>query len=341
VKALVSIVIDNYNYARYLGAAIDSALAQTWRPLEVIVVDDGSTDDSWAVASRYGERIRAIRQANGGQGAAYNTGFAASRGEWVMFLDSDDLLDANAIARLMALADDDVAKVHGPLERVGPDGEPIGGVVPFVAHEGDVTPIARHFRQYGSPPGSGNLFRRSAIAPYFPMEAEAWRRSADTIPILLAAFHGRVAGLESPMGSYRLHLSKARGPGLLGNIDRSLAGALLQADRRRRLAQEWGSRCTGLVWPEGWTALPWDWRLRALSFRLAREEHPYPGDSTVSISVGLADALARWPGYRLRDRLLQRAWMALVLHAPRAVVARLAPAHVSGGLRQRLRGKAA
>ena len=94
---LVSIVINNYNYARYLGDAIDSALAQTWHPLEVIVVDDGSTDDSWSVIQRYGERVRAMRQPNGGQGAAYNAGFAASRGEWVLFLDADDLLDVDAL----------------------------------------------------------------------------------------------------------------------------------------------------------------------------------------------------------------------------------------------------
>ena len=53
---LVSIVINNYNYARYVAATIDSALAQTWHPLEVIVVDDGSTDDSWSVIQRYGDR---------------------------------------------------------------------------------------------------------------------------------------------------------------------------------------------------------------------------------------------------------------------------------------------
>ena len=118
---LVSIIINNYNYARYIAAAIDSALAQTWHPLEVIVVDDGSTDDSWAVIERYGERVRALRQPNGGQGAAYNAGFEASRGEWVLFLDSDDLLDVGALARMLSLVNDKVVKVHGYLRRCDAD----------------------------------------------------------------------------------------------------------------------------------------------------------------------------------------------------------------------------
>lgn len=334
---LVSIIIDNYNYGRYLGAAIDSALAQTWRPLEVIVVDDGSTDNSAHVIERYRGRVQAILQPNGGQGAAYNAGFAASRGDWVLFLDSDDLLDADAIERMMALAERDVSKVQGYLERIGPDGEPLGGTVPYMAHDGDVMPIAWRFRQYASPPGSGNLFRRRAIEPYFPLTAGAWRRSADTVPILLAAFHGRIATVVGPIGSYRLHFAQTRAAGMLGNIDRSLAGALHQAEHRRRLVQAWGSERTGLVWPDEWLSLPWDWRLRAMSWRLQRAEHPYPGDTRASIWQGLSDALAAWPGYTAVERFALRAWLAAMLWAPAPLVGLLARSNVSGALRARLR----
>jgi len=206
----VSIIINNYNYARFLSAAIDSALAQTWHPLEVVVVDDGSTDDSWSVIQRYGSRVRAIRQANGGQGAAYNAGFAASRGQWVLFLDADDLLDADALQRMMALAEAEVAKVQGPLRCIAADGQSLGGTVPYHAHDGDVTPIVRRFRHYAAPPSSGNLFRRSAIEPYLPMPAAAWRYGADTVTIVLSAFHGQVATVPSPIGSYRLHTGANR-----------------------------------------------------------------------------------------------------------------------------------
>ena len=339
MKPLVSIVIDNYNYARYLGAAIDSALAQTWKPLEVIVVDDGSTDNSAHVIGRYRGRVHAIVQPNGGQGAAYNSGFAASRGDWVLFLDSDDLLDADAIERMMALAlvRGDVAKVQGCLERIGPDGEPLGGTVPFLMHDGDVTPIARRFRQYAGPPGSGNLFRRDAIAPYLPMPPALWRRSADTVTILLAAFHGRVATVDGPIGSYRLHVMPNRQQGLLGNIDRSLAGALRQSDNRRRVVQEWGSARGGLSWPDEWLLLPWDWRTRAMSWRLQRAEHPFPEDTRESLWRGLNTALAAWPGYSALEQFALRAWMAAMLWGPAALVGALARSNVSGGLRARLR----
>jgi glycosyltransferase involved in cell wall biosynthesis len=87
----ISVIIPTYNYARYLRDAIDSVLAQTVAPLEIIVVDDGSTDDTPQVLAAYGEKIRAIHQSNLGVAAARNTGLAAARGECIAFLDSDDL----------------------------------------------------------------------------------------------------------------------------------------------------------------------------------------------------------------------------------------------------------
>jgi glycosyltransferase involved in cell wall biosynthesis len=86
----VSVIIPTYNYAPFLGEAIDSALAQTRAALEVIVVDDGSTDSTPEVLAAYGDRIRVVRQKNRGVAAARNAGIAAARGEYVAFLDSDD-----------------------------------------------------------------------------------------------------------------------------------------------------------------------------------------------------------------------------------------------------------
>src|SRR5687767_6151914 len=85
---LVSIIIDNYNYARFLPAAIDSALGQTYPNTEVIVVDDGSTDTSREVIRSYGGRVVPVLKENGGMMSAYNAGFSVSRGEVVVFLDS-------------------------------------------------------------------------------------------------------------------------------------------------------------------------------------------------------------------------------------------------------------
>lgn len=87
---LVSVIIPAYNGERYLSAALESVFAQTYRPLEVIVVDDGSTDDSGAIAQSFSEVVY-IQQSNQGVAAARNRGIEAARGEFFAFLDQDDL----------------------------------------------------------------------------------------------------------------------------------------------------------------------------------------------------------------------------------------------------------
>lgn len=87
---LVSVIIPVYNGERFLSAALDSVFAQDYRPIEVIVVDDGSTDQSVEIVSNYTE-VHYIHQANQGPGAARNTGIAAARGEFFAFLDADDI----------------------------------------------------------------------------------------------------------------------------------------------------------------------------------------------------------------------------------------------------------
>src|SRR5688572_24093435 len=87
----VSAIIPNYNYAYYLPRAIDSVLAQTYPHVEIVVVDDGSTDNSETVLKSYGGRIRWLRQQNQGVAAARNHGVRETTGELVAFLDADDL----------------------------------------------------------------------------------------------------------------------------------------------------------------------------------------------------------------------------------------------------------
>jgi glycosyltransferase involved in cell wall biosynthesis len=100
----VSAVIPNYNYGRFLGQAIDSLLAQTRPPDEIIVVDDASTDDSAQVARSYGDRVRLIRHARntGNVGGPRNTGIAAASGEFVITLDSDDMVEPAYVETLRA-----------------------------------------------------------------------------------------------------------------------------------------------------------------------------------------------------------------------------------------------
>ncbi len=99
IDPLVSVVIPTYNRADTIGRSIDSALEQSYRPIEVIVVDDGSTDATLEVLRGYGERIHFIRQENGGPSVARNTGARAAKGEFIAFLDSDDTWRPAKIAR--------------------------------------------------------------------------------------------------------------------------------------------------------------------------------------------------------------------------------------------------
>jgi glycosyltransferase involved in cell wall biosynthesis len=100
---LVSVIIPAYNAAAFLRETLDSALAQSYPNLEIIVVDDGSTDTTPQLLETYADRIRVLHQANAGQAAARNHGARESHGELLAFLDSDDLWDADKIARQVEL----------------------------------------------------------------------------------------------------------------------------------------------------------------------------------------------------------------------------------------------
>jgi glycosyltransferase involved in cell wall biosynthesis len=114
---LVSVIIPAYNAARYVGAAVESVLAQSYRPLEVIVVDDGSTDDTGGALGRYGGAVRYVRQPNRGPAAARNLGIRAATGRWLAFLDADDqwLPDKLRIQATCLAANPCVGLVHSDL----------------------------------------------------------------------------------------------------------------------------------------------------------------------------------------------------------------------------------
>lgn len=100
---LVSLIIPTYNHAAVLRDAIESALAQTYPACEVLVVDDGSQDDTPNLLRRYQDKVRTVRQANRGLAAARNRGVSATRGEYVGFLDADDILSPTKFAEQVAL----------------------------------------------------------------------------------------------------------------------------------------------------------------------------------------------------------------------------------------------
>lgn len=124
---LVSVVIPNYNCSAFLPAALDSVFAQTHPDVEILVVDDGSTDDSLRVLERYGDRLRVLRQSNQGVSAARNHGIRESRGEVIAFLDADDLWDREKLAKQVPLFDNpNVGLVYCAVEYIDEAGTSLG-----------------------------------------------------------------------------------------------------------------------------------------------------------------------------------------------------------------------
>ena len=120
---LVTVVIPCFNAAPYVGAAIKSALNQTYDRVEVVVIDDGSTDDSLAVVRSYDSRITFLAKANAGACAARNDGLQLAKGEFVQFLDADDWLEPDAIANRISSFTGDEGLVFGDRIHVSDDGQ--------------------------------------------------------------------------------------------------------------------------------------------------------------------------------------------------------------------------
>jgi len=121
---LITVVIGAYNAERYLGEAIESVLAQTYRNLELIVVDDGSTDRTGEIAASYGDPVRCIRQENGGMAASRNRAIPEARGDYLAFLDADDRFPPEKLEQQLAAfeADAELDVVYGHVtEFLSPD----------------------------------------------------------------------------------------------------------------------------------------------------------------------------------------------------------------------------
>lgn len=208
----VSIIINNYNYARFLDQAIHSALNQRYPHVEVIVVDDGSTDDSPQVMAPFGERIIPVYKENGGQASAFNAGFARSCGEVVIFLDADDVLLPEAVARVVDAfhAQPDAAKVMYRMEVMSAAGERTGQLKPH-AHlplrSGD---LRRHLLSFPFDmtwmATSGNAFAASVLRRIMPIPEDVYGRvGADWYVSLLTPLFGPVIFLDPVGACYRVH----------------------------------------------------------------------------------------------------------------------------------------
>jgi glycosyltransferase involved in cell wall biosynthesis len=204
-NALVSIIINNYNYAGFLKEAIDSALNQTYPWIEAIVVDDGSTDHSQAIIRSYGNRIIPILKTNGGQASAINAGFAASSGDIIIILDADDYLLPQTVTRVVSVWEPSTAKVQYRLTIIDAIGKPLGTYPPQKLDSGAVWQKLLRQGRYSSPVTSGNAFHREVLQHLLPMPEAEFRIAADGYLITLSPFYGQIISIENPLGTYRIH----------------------------------------------------------------------------------------------------------------------------------------
>lgn len=188
-QPLISVLINNHNYGRFLRSAIDSVLQQSYRAVEIIVVDDGSTDRSREIIREYGNAVVPVFKENGGQDSAFNTGFAHSRGDIVCFLDADDKFAPDKLAKI---ADCFRAQpkaqwcFHTLLLKDIYTGQTVGRTRAFPGVEQDTTTPCdfRSAMRWGRLPfypmsTSGLCFRRTLLANMLPMSETFINTSAD------------------------------------------------------------------------------------------------------------------------------------------------------------------
>ena len=311
-----SIIISNYNYAPFLKEAIESALAVDWPDVEVIVVDDGSIDGSLDIIRGFGTRILPVFQENSGQLTAYETGFALSRGRYIIFLDSDDLLEPQIMREAASVWHDRVSKVQVQMRVIDRDGCPSGSIFPpfyVVPSPEQVRRWVLSTSAYPTPPGSGNIFSRAMVRKILPAR-DRFDYAGDSYTLAAAPVLGDVVTVPKPLARYRVH---GRNDGAMLEIDpRKFSGELKRAQDRfeymRRLAEKEGLRVTPQATRFSLANVPY----RVSSFRLNRGQHPIEQDSVARILRDAIGAALRPQGLTPGARLSILVWSMAVMMAP-------------------------
>lgn len=209
--ASVGVVITCYNYERYVGAAIDSVLSQSWPAAEIIVIDDGSTDGSAQVIRAYGDAVTPVFQTNAGKVEAVNIGFARSTADIILFLDADDLLLDGALEAVITAWTQDTVKVQFDLEIINSAGERLGRRFCNFPEPYGPSEVRAAFEKTGTylwPVTSGNAYARRFLERLLPMTPPV---SQDGVLNTIAPLYGDVVTLTRALGQYRLHgLNKSR-----------------------------------------------------------------------------------------------------------------------------------
>lgn len=328
-----SIVINNFNYSRFLSRSIDSALGQTLPAADVVVVDDASTDVSAEVIRGYGEHVVAVlKTRNAGHLAALRSGFEVSRGDVILFLDSDDYLRPDALACLAAVHRPETAMYQRRLELVDIDEGPLGVYPPLetALDAGSVAPQLAECGRISTSVTSGLAFSRRALEALGPWPLEDFRQGGDGYLAAAAPFHGEVVTVPGLAGAYRQHgANHAQFAQAVG----AKARWRLEHDEARYAAiREQAARRGVPIGPRLGLGDAGHLEERIASLRLDPELHAYPGDRPARLlPAGLA-AVARAPLPACRRAALM-GWWVLAGLAPRRVAVAVISWRLSAGTR--------
>jgi glycosyltransferase involved in cell wall biosynthesis len=202
----VGIVIPNYNTKKFIGATIASALSQDHPNVRVVVVDDGSTDDSRALLESYGDRITLIFQPNAGQLAACQRGAADLTTPIVIFVDADDVLTSNCASTVASAWRPGVSKIQYQLDVIDADGDPLGIVFPKYPPALPSDVVRQELLRTGAyfcPPGLGNAYARDVLL-MLP-QTRVKLPYTDAVFATFAPLVGEVITLPVTLGQYRVH----------------------------------------------------------------------------------------------------------------------------------------
>lgn len=315
----ISIVIDNYNYPEYVEQAINSALSQTYNNIEVIVVDDGSTDNCPELLQRYASRVRLVLKRNGGQASAFNAGLALATGDVVMLLDADDVLRSDAAAKVAAAWRPGISKIHYPLALIDEEGKPLDCAIPRAPlPSGDLSQEVLRRGFYVSSPTSGNAFSREMLQHLMPVLDEAeWRVGVDGYLVFLAPFFGKIGAISEPIAYYRIHGKSVTAMNGTGAMDPNRMSSLLSSDIRLRRTLERFAAERGLVLSDQAVYSHWLHRkLRLACFKISRELHPFAGDNAARLVWALVRAVWTAEELGIRSRVLFSGWGILTALLP-------------------------
>ncbi|MBR0697934.1 glycosyltransferase family 2 protein [Bradyrhizobium lablabi] len=316
----LSVVIPNHNYANYVGAAVRSALDIRWPNVEVIVVDDGSTDNSLDVIKTYADRITLISQANAGQMPSCVNGFHRCKGDVVIFLDSDDALHPDVMTEIAAVWSDTASKFQFQMRVIDATGNPTGSILPqyfAIPTPREIHTWVTTTGVYPTPPGSGSAYPRSVVDRIFGFESDFVDRAPDSYLIAAAPVYGDVITIPKPLVDYRVH---GLNHGAHLNLDDSRFAREVDLTRRRHKFFTDVASSAGM--PVDADALNRNLLflcLRAASYSLRPDIHPIAGDSAVQIVCATFKALAFPQGFSKAQRTSLLLWMICALFGPRGL----------------------